>query len=189
MIRRCSGSTARSPRSRSTGQVRSIRSICRSRKSSSNSAQMSKHPTRSRCSSSKAKAGHSAQAAICRPLERLRRPTTSRRSSANCSSIIMPSSPRCGECPRSCCRAFTVRLRVPGCRSLLWQTCASPPKTPASPRPIPSSAYRPMAAARSAWPQASVPGAPCKSFLPKTAFRQRKPMSGDLSRKLSRPPN
>ena len=50
MIRRCSGSTARSPRSRSTGQVRSIRSICRSRKSSSNSAQMSKHPTRSRCS-------------------------------------------------------------------------------------------------------------------------------------------
>src|SRR4051795_7868659 len=136
-----------------------------------------------------AAADTSAPGAVSNPAGRLRRPTTSRRSSANCSGIITPSSPRCGECPRSCCRAFTVRPPAPGCRSPLWLTCALPPKTPALLRPTPSLAYRPTAAAPLAWPRASAPGAPCKSFLPKTAFRQRKPMNGVLSRKSSRPPN
>jgi len=70
-----------------------------------------------------------------------------------------------------------------GSRSPSSRTSASPPKTPASPRPMQSSAYRPTAAAPSVLSRALARAAPCKYISRKTVFRRPKPMTGDLSPK------
>ena len=127
-------------------------------------------------------------AAICRPSAPRRPPTPSRPWSANCCSTITPSSRPCGGCRRSCCPACTARRPAPACRWPLSPISVSPPKTPASPRPMPSSASRPTAAAPSAWSPASAPAAPCRFFSPKTVFRRRRPMTGVWSpRSFPRP--
>jgi hypothetical protein len=66
---------------------------------------------------------------------------------------------------------------------------ALPPRTPASRRPMPSSAYRLTAAAPSAWSRASARAARCRYFSPKTAFRQSKPMTGVWSPRSCRRQN
>src|SRR5229473_469942 len=56
-------------------------------------------------------------------------------------------------------------------------------------RPMPSSAYRLTAAAPSAWSRASARAARCRYSSPKTAFRQRKPMTGVWSPRSCRRQN